>query len=141
MLDLFATVVLVLLYFGMFRSFVLGVITDSFVPRRKETLEPPEPTVDITSPRYCKVCKIDKGKTIHHCSMCNRCVKDLDHHCFFFSHCIGETNYRFFLSYVAYALLLANLSAWLTFRHVVLVLGSGRWFLVLVKGKHSCLCL
>ena len=39
--------------------------------------------------------------TPHHCSICNRCVRDFSHHCGFFGRCIAGGNIAFFRTIVA----------------------------------------
>ena len=55
--------------------------------------------------RYCKRCNIDKGKVIHHCRICDRCITEFDHHCPLVANCIGRANRGKFLSLLAHALL------------------------------------
>ncbi|XP_041420078.1 palmitoyltransferase ZDHHC2-like [Xenopus laevis] len=59
-----------------------------------------------TSLRYCKTCKLLKPNRCYHCPVCNICILKLDHHCVFLNNCVGLSNYKFFLLFLLYAVLL-----------------------------------
>lgn len=55
--------------------------------------------------RFCVLCQCLKPARTHHCSTCQRCILKMDHHCVWLSTCIGYSNYKFFLVFLAWALL------------------------------------
>lgn len=55
--------------------------------------------------RYCNRCVIVKPDRAHHCSICSKCVLKMDHHCPWVNNCVCFHNYKFFMLFLAYALL------------------------------------
>lgn len=55
--------------------------------------------------RFCEKCQLIKPDRAHHCSVCSTCVLKMDHHCPWVNNCIGFHNYKFFMLFLAYALL------------------------------------
>ncbi|XP_012280271.1 palmitoyltransferase ZDHHC15 isoform X3 [Orussus abietinus] len=55
--------------------------------------------------RFCEKCQIIKPDRAHHCSVCGTCVLKMDHHCPWVNNCVGFHNYKFFMLFLAYALL------------------------------------
>ncbi|XP_014216681.1 palmitoyltransferase ZDHHC15 [Copidosoma floridanum] len=55
--------------------------------------------------RFCEVCQLVKPDRAHHCSVCGTCVLKMDHHCPWVNNCVGFHNYKFFMLFLAYALL------------------------------------
>ncbi|KAG8448111.1 hypothetical protein GDO86_015271 [Hymenochirus boettgeri] len=55
--------------------------------------------------RFCDTCQVVKPDRCHHCSVCGMCVLKMDHHCPWVNNCIGYSNYKFFLLFLAYAML------------------------------------
>lgn len=54
---------------------------------------------------FCKHCRVPKPKGAHHCSACNRCVREMDHHCPWINNCVGERNLKMFLLFLCYTAL------------------------------------
>ncbi|XP_031783588.1 palmitoyltransferase ZDHHC15B isoform X1 [Nasonia vitripennis] len=55
--------------------------------------------------RFCEQCQVVKPDRAHHCSVCGTCVLKMDHHCPWVNNCVGFHNYKFFMLFLAYALL------------------------------------
>ncbi|XP_024947597.1 palmitoyltransferase ZDHHC15 isoform X15 [Cephus cinctus] len=55
--------------------------------------------------RFCEKCVLIKPDRAHHCSVCGTCVLKMDHHCPWVNNCVGFHNYKFFMLFLAYALL------------------------------------
>ncbi|VDN55195.1 unnamed protein product [Dracunculus medinensis] len=56
--------------------------------------------------RYCYKCGCIKPDRCHHCSVCGHCVLKFDHHCPWVNTCINYYNYKFFVQFLGYGLLL-----------------------------------
>ncbi len=54
-------------------------------------------------PRVCNKCNAPKPLRAHHCSTCKRCLHSLDHHCPFVANCVALRNRRFFVQFLAWA--------------------------------------
>uniref|UniRef100_UPI00358E3C4B palmitoyltransferase ZDHHC20-A-like isoform X2 n=1 Tax=Myxine glutinosa TaxID=7769 RepID=UPI00358E3C4B len=55
--------------------------------------------------RYCEKCHLLKPDRCHHCSTCEMCILKMDHHCPWVNNCVGFSNYKFFILFLAYALI------------------------------------
>lgn len=56
---------------------------------------------------YCRKCRTSRPARAHHCSLCGRCVRRFDHHCPTVGNCIGEANYKAFLLFLLWTVVLA----------------------------------
>lgn len=56
--------------------------------------------------RFCDKCRIVKPDRSHHCSVCHKCVLKMDHHCPWVNNCVSFTNYKYFILFLAYGLLM-----------------------------------
>lgn len=76
------------------------------------------------SARYCKKCDTWKPDRTHHCSTCNQCVLKMDHHCPWINNCVGFKNYKLFLLFIFYTLLITVYVS-IFMAHVLFVNGDG----------------
>ncbi|XP_069603337.1 palmitoyltransferase ZDHHC15 isoform X2 [Ranitomeya imitator] len=67
--------------------------------------------------RFCDRCQVVKPDRCHHCSVCGMCVLKMDHHCPWVNNCIGFSNYKFFLLFLAYAMLYCSYIASTVFKY------------------------
>ncbi|XP_024947590.1 palmitoyltransferase ZDHHC15B isoform X4 [Cephus cinctus] len=74
-------------------------------PHRLETPRLVLPDVTFAAIRFCEKCVLIKPDRAHHCSVCGTCVLKMDHHCPWVNNCVGFHNYKFFMLFLAYALL------------------------------------
>uniref|UniRef100_A0A914CCQ6 Palmitoyltransferase n=1 Tax=Acrobeloides nanus TaxID=290746 RepID=A0A914CCQ6_9BILA len=56
--------------------------------------------------RFCLKCSCVKPDRAHHCSVCGQCVLKFDHHCPWVNSCVNFSNYKFFLLFLGYGLVL-----------------------------------
>lgn len=56
--------------------------------------------------RFCDKCRIVKPDRSHHCSVCRKCVLKMDHHCPWVNNCVSFSNYKYFILFLAYGLLM-----------------------------------
>lgn len=56
--------------------------------------------------RFCDKCRIVKPDRSHHCSVCRKCVLKMDHHCPWVNNCVSYSNYKYFILFLAYGLLM-----------------------------------
>ena len=50
--------------------------------------------------RYCRKCRIVRGRGVYHCEDCDVCIEGYDHHCPWIGKCVGSGNigsFYFFL--------------------------------------------
>ncbi|KAL8705927.1 MAG: hypothetical protein Q9201_000982 [Fulgogasparrea decipioides] len=67
--------------------------------------------------KYCKTCNIWRPLRCHHCRICDNCIETQDHHCVWLNNCVGRRNYRYFLTFVSTATLLAMFLAFASLGH------------------------
>ncbi|KAG9508693.1 Histone-lysine N-methyltransferase NSD2, partial [Fragariocoptes setiger] len=65
--------------------------------------------------RYCDRCNLIKPDRAHHCSICRICVLKMDHHCPWINNCVSFNNYKFFVLFLGYTILLCVFTAATTF--------------------------
>ena len=70
--------------------------------------------------RYCSECSHIKPDRTHHCSVCNSCILKMDHHCPWVNNCVGFNNYKFFVLFLAYAVVYCMYVALSTLKYFLL---------------------
>lgn len=58
--------------------------------------------------RYCTRCCKPKPDRTHHCSLCGVCVLKMDHHCPWINNCAGFGNYKYFIQFLCYTVVLCT---------------------------------
>ena len=66
-------------------------------------------TLDPDSFPRCRKCNGIKPPRAHHCSVCNKCCLKMDHHCPWIGNCIGFYNYKFFVNFLLFTVVLCLL--------------------------------
>jgi palmitoyltransferase len=57
-----------------------------------------------TGVTICKYCQCEKrDQSVHHCSVCKRCVAGMDHHCPYTNNCVGVNNYMYFWLFITFS--------------------------------------
>ena len=54
----------------------------------------------------CRKCSGMKPPRAHHCSVCNKCCLKMDHHCPWIGNCVGFYNYKFFVNFLLFSVVL-----------------------------------
>lgn len=62
--------------------------------------------VMYTKGNFCVTCQIEKPARSKHCRVCNVCVEKFDHHCIWINQCAGANNYRWFLLFLFFHLII-----------------------------------
>ncbi|CAF4580981.1 unnamed protein product, partial [Rotaria magnacalcarata] len=70
--------------------------------------------------RYCFICRCIKPDRAHHCSVCEKCVLRYDHHCPWTNSCISYGNYKYFILFLAWALIFCIFVAGTSFEYFIL---------------------
>ncbi|CAK0897392.1 unnamed protein product [Prorocentrum cordatum] len=76
---------------------------------------------------WCPKCDHWKPVWAHHCSVCNRCSMWMDHHCHFTGECIGFRNFRCFLVWLFYTLMLLLALVTVAIRALIVCPPAGNW--------------
>lgn len=56
--------------------------------------------------KYCDTCYIYRPPKTSHCKYCDNCVGGFDHHCLWLGNCIGELNYKYFIWFLFFIVIL-----------------------------------
>jgi DHHC palmitoyltransferase len=83
------------------------------------------------SPKYCQICQIYCPTRTSHCRETDRCVVKFDHYCPMLSSAIGVGNYKYFINFVFWTLLLTIYLQVTGFLCLFTVQVNG-WFIFLV---------
>ena len=137
-------------------------IADPGVVRRSEATCLPVPTavnqrLDAEEPltglgnivdgdlSYCVRCCVWRPPGAHHCSICQRCVRQFDHHCSIFGQCVGGSTAQCKGNLLIFKINIGNLAASpLTAAATLIALISqylGVWGLLLVLCPASAICI
>lgn len=56
--------------------------------------------------RVCRICRVPRSATTHHCRQCGHCIPHMDHHCPFTANCVStgpKGNFVFFFLFIFYS--------------------------------------
>lgn len=57
--------------------------------------------------RLCGACRTIKPDRSHHCRVCGKCILKMDHHCIWLNNCVSYSNYKYFILFLAYGLMMS----------------------------------
>lgn len=94
------------LYLNLFLIYLIA--KDFFFKLLYFTKELPPQERIVKSPKSvcCSFCKIIKPARSHHCRQCRKCYLKYDHHCIILGNCVGIANYKLFIVFLFYTLLI-----------------------------------
>mmetsp|Transcript_36437 Transcript_36437/g.66753 ORF Transcript_36437/g.66753 Transcript_36437/m.66753 type:complete len:420 (-) Transcript_36437:17-1276(-) len=87
---------------------------------------------------WCATCERWKPAVASHCSTCRRCCLWMDHHCNFMATCIGFHNYRIFLCWLFYGMMLQALWFVISVIYWVQTPGADTWLSLGLRGGWAC---
>lgn len=108
----------------MIRNLYFSIVTKSYVKKIEN-----EKKIDNNYYNVCKKCEILRSNRSHHCSVCNKCIEKMDHHCYLINNCVGKYNYKYFLSYLFFAIINSGIISFLSYLNL-------KNFIILLKQYY-----
>lgn len=110
-----ASIIMVLCYWSYFMAAFVnpGRIPTTNSPEYYSALKRFKPDgVIFRKLQICRTCKIEKPARSKHCRTCDVCIEKFDHHCVWINSCVGLNNYRYFLMFLFFHLLITMYGSW-----------------------------